>query len=307
MSEIFVALSTFAEYGEAPLKLLEESGFTFHLNSLGRRLVEEEIIEMGKDSTGIIAGVEPYDDYVLDQLKNLRCISRCGVGIDNISIKRAKSKGITIRNTPDVVIQPVVELTIAMIFDLLRKLSFHTALMKSNRWEKHAGNLLSGKKVGILGLGGIGKRVAEVMLKLGTEVYGTDIHPDVQWADKSGVKLVSFAELLRVSDILSIHLSEVKDKPLKIGKAEMRSMKHGAIIINVARGQFLDELSLYNCLKDKHLNGAGLDVFPEEPYRGMLCELDNVVLTPHLATLTKESRLQMELVATKNLIEVLKA
>lgn len=301
--KIFVALSTFSEFSKSPLNLLKESGYTYSINPLGRRLVREEIIEMGSESAGIIAGVEPYDKYVLDRLPNLLCISRCGVGIDSISLDITKKSGIEIRNTPEVVIQPVVELTVAMIFDLLRKLTYHTHLLKAKRWERKAGHLLKGQKVGILGLGRIGKKMAEVMTGLETEVYGTDLFPDMQWAEKWKVKIVPLNELLQVSDILSVNLSLVKGNALKLGEDEFRKMKEGSIIVNTSRGQFIDEQALYNALKSGHLNGAALDVFTEEPYMGRLCELNNVVLTPHIATLTKESRIEMELEAVQNLLD----
>jgi D-3-phosphoglycerate dehydrogenase len=305
--KIFVALSTFGEYGDSPLSVLKESGFDLSFNTLGRRLIREEIIELGKDAAGIVAGVEPYDDFVLDHLPKLRCISRCGVGIDNIDLKRASDNGIIIRNTPDVVIQPVVELTVAMIFDLMRKLSYHTGLLRAKKWHKEAGNLLSGKKVGVLGLGRIGKKVAEVMLKLGTEVYGTDLYPDKTWANNAGVTIVSLDELLRIADIVTIHLSSIKDKPFQFGEKEIAAMKEGAFLINVSRGQLVEETSLYNALKNGRLAGAALDVYPKEPYTGKLCELDNIVMTPHIATLTRESRVQMEEEAVQNVIDCLKS
>jgi len=305
--KVLVALSTFAEFGDAPLKLLDESGLDYCLNPLGRRLLREEIIEMGKDCEGIVAGVEPYDDYVLDCLPKLRCISRCGVGIDNISLGKAKDKGIVIRNTPDVVILPVVELTMAMIFDLLRRLSFHTYLLKSKQWEKRAGHLLVGKKVGVLGLGRIGKRVAEVLTKMDAVVYGADLSPDQQWADENGIKIVSHEVLLSECDIISIHISLLENNKFVMDKKKIESMKQGAFIINVSRGEVIDEEALYNALKSNHLGGAALDVFQKEPYAGPLCELENVVLTPHIATLTVESRTQMEAEAVENLISFLES
>ena len=163
--------STFARYGQAPVQLLDRSGFSYTINDLGRRLVKEEIMAQAQKAHGILAGVEPYDAEVLEQLPHLQCISRVGVGIDNIDITCAQAKGITIRNTPDVVIQPVAEMAVAMMFDLLRRLSFHTMKMCSQKWEKKAGNMLAGKKVGILGLGRIGRRVAEMMRKLDLEVF----------------------------------------------------------------------------------------------------------------------------------------
>lgn len=303
---IFIALSTFSEFDKTPIEMLDRSGFEYSLNPTGRRLNQKEIIQFGRQAHGVIAGVEPYDAYVLDNLPDLRCISRCGVGIDNISIEKAREKGIEIRNTPGVVIQPVAEMTIAMIFDLLRKLSYHTALLKANRWEKSPGHLLAGKKVGILGLGRIGKKVAEIMRKLDTKVYGADLYPDWEWAKIQGVEIIPFLELLKLVDILTIHLSLDKSKPLYLGEKELRSMKKGASIVNTSRGQIIEENALYEVISDKHLSGAALDVFPEEPYAGKLCGLDNVVLTPHIATLTEESRAQMELEATVNLINLFK-
>ncbi len=305
--KIFVALSTFAEFGDAPIRLLEKSGLTFYLNPLGRRLVREEIIEMGNGCEGIIAGVEPYDDFVLENLPELRCISRCGVGIDNISLEKAKDLGITIRNTPDVVILPVVELTIAMIFDLLRRLSYHTSLLRSGKWEKQAGNLLTGKKVGVIGLGRIGKRVAETLTSLGAEVCGSDLIPDQEWAKHAEVQVISTDQLLRECDIVSIHVSVLGDHKFILGKKEIESMRKGSFVVNVSRGELVDERALFEALKSNHLAGAALDVFPKEPYDGPLCELDNIVLTPHVATFTRESRVQMEVEAVENLLRFFKS
>jgi len=303
--KIFVALSTFAEYGEEPLALLKSSGVEYILNPLGRRVVREEIVDMGKDATGIIAGVEPYDAPVLEMLPQLKCISRCGVGIDNIDLSLAKEKDVIIRNTPDVVVRPVVELTIAMIFDLMRKLSLHAGRLWRKEWEKTAGNLLAGKTVGILGLGRIGRSVSETLLKLDAEVIGTDINPDMAWAKKCGVPVVSLEELLAESDILSLHLSVISENPFILGREEISLMKEGAWLVNVSRGNLVDDIALSDALKAGKLSGAAIDVFPEEPYRGLLCELDNVVMTPHVATLTKESRVQMETEAVQNLLTYL--
>ena len=305
--KVLVALSTFGEFDDTPIRLLDESGLDYSVNPLGRRLVREEILEMGKDCEGIVAGVEPYDDYVLDRLPKLRCISRCGVGIDNISPGKAKDKGIEIRNTPAVVVLPVAELAIAMIFDLLRGLTYHTELLKSKQWKRKAGYLLSGKKVGVLGLGRVGKRVAEVLVKLDAEVYGADLFPDRRWANKSGIRIVSSELLLRECDIITIHVSVLGNNRFVLGKEEIESMGEGAFIVNTSRGEVIDEEALYHALKSNHLGGAALDVFRKEPYDGPLCGLENVILTPHIATFTQESRVQMEIEAVRNLIDFFKS
>ena len=304
--KVLVALSTFGEHGEDPLKMLQKADFEIKFNKTGHRLNREEVVELGSDAEGIIAGLEPYDDHVLEKLNKLSCISRCGVGIDNISLEKAKQKGITILNTPEAVIQPVAELTVAMIFDLLRKLTLHTELMRAKKWERKTGYLLAGKTIGILGLGRIGKRVAEILLKLGTKVYAADVQPDKAWAAQNGVEVVAIDEVLSRCDILCLHLSVQGESPFCLGKKEIDKMKKGAMVVNVSRGQFIDEKALASALRNGHLSGAALDVFIEEPYHGELCALPNVVLTPHIASLTEEARLEMEIQATENLIKFFK-
>ena len=182
VEKIFVALSTFAKSGREPLDLLKNSGINYYINPLGRRITAKEILKMSSGATGIIAGLEPYTKNVLSSLPNLKCISRVGVGIDNIDQDYAQSRGIEIRNTPDVVIQPVVELVLALLFDLLRKTTLHTSLIKSGKWERHVGNLLYGKTAGIIGTGKIGKKMAAVFTTLGVKVNAYDLYPDKNWS-----------------------------------------------------------------------------------------------------------------------------
>jgi len=303
---ICVTLSTFAEFDKKPLQLLQESGNKFLLNTSNRRMTKEEVIDRAKNAVVVIAGIEPYDKHVLDKLDKLRCISRCGAGIDNINLEVAKNKGIVIKNTPDVVTLPVAELTIGMIFDLLKRLTYYTQTMRLRIWEKIEGGLLSGRKVGVLGLGRIGRKVSEMLMRLGAIVYGFDLYPDVSWADKNKVQIVSKNFILKKCDIITIHIASQKIEDYIIGKKEIEVMKKGAFLVNTSRGKFLDEIALYDALKSNHLGGAALDVYSQEPYDGPLCDLNNVVLTPHIATLTRESRTLMEIEAVKNAIDFLK-
>jgi len=300
--KVLVALQSFNEYSELPMKLLTQANMDIVLNKLGHRLNQAEIIELGTDCDGIIAGVETYDENVLENLPKLKCISRSGVGIDSIDVEKAKEKGIAILNTPDVVIQPVAEMTVAMIFDLLRLLTLHTNLLRSGQWKKQAGQLLMGRKVGIIGLGRIGKRVSEMLKCLNADVSGFDIYPDHQWAKMNDVKISSLQGIIKESDIVCIHVSFSKENPFTLGKDEISQMKNDSILINTSRGQVIDDKALYEALKSGKLRGAGLDVFSNEPYYGPLCEFDNVVLTPHISTLTKESRAEMEIQAVENLL-----
>lgn len=306
--KIFVALSTFAKNGSEPLDLLINSGIDFYVNPLGRRITADEVHEMGADATGIIAGLEPYTKEVLLKLLSLRCISRAGIGIDNIDQSFAESKNIEIRNTPNVIVQPVVEHVLAMIFNLLRKINLHTNLVKSRKWERHVGNLLFGKTVGIIGTGRIGKKLSEVIISLGANVIASDLYPDEEWADLKHVKYTTIEKLIKESDIISLHVSATEDnQQLLISKKEIEQMKSGVLLINTSRGQFVDENAIYDGLSSKKIGGIGLDVYINEPYDGDLIKFDNVVFTPHIATLTKESRLEMEVEATQNLLDFLTA
>lgn len=303
---VFIASSTFAEHDQTPLKILQEAGVTISSNTTKKRLAQAQLIEQARGAHGVIAGLEVYDAQVLEQLSTLRCISRCGIGVDTIDLTVANKKGITICTTPNVVIQPVVELTIAMMLNLLRRLTEHTVLMRQHQWQRLTGGQLAGKTVGVIGLGRIGRRVAEVLNQLGCIVLGYDIAPYEKWAKRNGVQLSDLNQVLCSSDIITLHISASSENPFYLGKQQFSSMRKGALIINLARGIFLDEAGLLEALQRGHLGGAGLDVFQQEPYSGPLCDLPNVILTPHVATLTYESRVAMEVEAAENIVNFFK-
>jgi len=302
---ILVTLSTFCEDDAAPRRRLEASGFTFVENTSGRRMTPEEVLAHGTDWIGLIAGVEPYTAETLAKLPRLKCISRVGVGVDSIDLAAARARGIVVRNTPDAPILAVAEMAIAHILDVLKLTTYHTALMRQRRWAKKTGSMLGGKGVGLVGVGRIGRCVAERLASFGVTLLGTDPVPDAKWAARTGLRYCGLEELLKTSDIVSVHALRPAGQGPLIGAAEIARMKPGAILINTARGHLVDAAALEAALRRGALAGAGLDVFPEEPYAGPLCELENVVLTPHIATLTKETRVQMETEAVENLLEEL--
>ena len=299
---VFISSSSFAEYDQKPLKILQGHGLIVTANSIKKRLNRQQLIEQAKGADAVIAGLEIYDAQVLEHLKDLRCISRCGVGVDNIDLTAAQAKGIKIFITPDAVVQPVVEFTLALILNLLRKVTRHNVYMNQRQWQRLMGSQLAGKTVGVIGLGRIGRKVAEALLSLGAQVVGYDIYPDKAWCQTRGVPLLGRDQILGLSDILSLHLAADAQNPFVLTKQDFQSMKKGALLINVARGVFIDEMALLEALQEGQLSGAGLDVYVQEPYTGPLCDLDNVILTPHIATLTQESRLAMEIEAAQNLV-----
>jgi D-3-phosphoglycerate dehydrogenase len=305
-NKILISTSSFGACGQQPLRLLKEAGNQVIANPFGRKMTPAEVVKLGKDCIGIIAGVELLNAAVLEALPHLRCISRCGSGTDNIDLEKAKEFKIVVRNTPEGPTRAVAELTLGVILDILRKISLRDRQIRQGKWNKEMGYLLQGKKVGILGLGRIGRAVAELLLRQDAKVAGSDIQPDKRWSKKNKVPLLSFRKLLRESQILTIHISGSPNNRHLIGQKEINSMPRGAYLINLSRGGIVDEQILYQALKKGCLAGAAIDVFEEEPYTGPLRGLDNIVLTPHVGSYASETRLEMEIEAAKNLLEGLK-
>jgi len=301
MPRVFISTSSFAEHDALPLELLNDAGMYVQVNPYGRKLTPDECLTLYKDIDGLIAGTEVLTAEVLKSARNLKVISRCGVGMDNIDLEMAGKQGIQIFNTPDGPTVAVAELTVGLMLALLRHVPRGDRDIRGGKWQKRMGNLLRGKKVGIIGFGRIGQKVAELVLGLGAQVVYCD--PAINRTDYTPMSL---DELLSQADIVSLHLSGgAKDTPL-LGDRELRRMKQGSRLINCARGGVVDEEVLCQVLQEGWLSGAAMDVFEQEPYAGSLAKLDNVILTPHIGSYAIESRVDMEVQAARNLIEGLK-
>ncbi len=299
---VYIALGQFAEQDDRPLQVLRESGFTIQRNTLGRRLRREEMAQHLREADAVLAGVEPYDAEILQSLPRLRCISRCGIGTDSIDLKTAQHRKVAVLTTPDEVVQPVAEMTMAMLFALARNFPLHTDDFRNGRWKKHTGHLLSEWTLGLIGFGRIGQEVERCLRPFHPRVLVTD--PAVK-ADRipSTAVLCDLDRLLGESDVVSLHAGRSPEDGPLLGRAELARMKPGSRLINTARGYLVEEAALLENLKSGRLSGAALDVFGEEPYSGPLCGLPQVLLTPHVATLTRASRAAMELRSAQNVIE----
>ena len=276
--KIAITTSSFARYSDEPLKLLEQAGVEYVMNDKGRALTEEEAIQILEGCHGVAAGTEPLTKKVMDALPDLKVISRCGTGMDNVDRAYAAEKGIEVRNTPDGPTLAVAELTLGLILTLLRQVPHQDRELRSGVWKKRMGNLLHGKNVGIVGFGKIGQAVAHLLEPFGVNVGYHDPFADVPKTE-NGAPL------------------------LDLGRLSL--MRPGSIILNIARGGLIDEKALLGLLTAGHLAGAALDCFTKEPYDGPLKEMDNVILTPHIGSYAKEARIIMETDTIKNLLDVL--
>ncbi len=300
---VYVALQQFCEYDERPRKLLLGAGFEVRQNALGRRLRQEDLLAMLQDADAVIAGVEPYRLELLEALPRLRCISRCGVGTDSIDLEAAQRLGIHVCTTGDEVIEPVAQMTVGMILALARNFPLHLEDSRRGLWKKHAGFLLSEWTIGLVGFGRIGRAVERLLRPFGSRILVAD--PAVKSADDlpGGVELRDLASLLSQADVVSLHASRPQQEGPLMSRQQLAQMKRGSYLVNTARGFLLDEAALLEALSSGHLAGAAIDVFEAEPYTGPLSQFPRVLCTPHVASLTRASRIAMEGRAAQQVIE----
>jgi D-3-phosphoglycerate dehydrogenase len=275
---------------------------------LKKKLEVQEGSPKGTDADALIVRSRTkVTREVIESAKNLKVIGRQGVGLDNIDLQAANERGISVVNTPEALTESVAELTLGLMLSLARDIPRADKGMKEGVWLK--GKLrqveLSGRTLGILGLGKIGARVAELCKGLGMPVIYWSRNRKLDIEEKVGLLYVNFDDLFRKADILSIHLALTPETEGMVGERELSLMKHSAFLINTARGAVVDEEALYKALKDGKLAGAGLDVFAQEPYKGKLGELPNMVLTPHIGSDTREAQLRSGLsLAEKIMVEL---
>jgi glyoxylate reductase len=284
------------------------------LNIYGTPCPKEALIRELSEIDAIIADpLTRYDAEVINKAKKLKIIARSGVGYDNVDLNAATTKGIYVTITPNVLNDAVAELTVGLMLCLTRRLCEANEYVKSGAWTKGIYRFPSGvdlceKTLGIIGLGGIGIEVVRRATALKMHILYYDIirKPDVE--NLFGVQYCSLEDLLDKSDIVTIHASLNPKTEKLIGHAELSLMKPTAYLINMSRGKIIDQKALWEALKKKLIAGAALDVFEIEPIPSgePLFGFDNIILTPHIGSLTVETRTKMALMATGDVIRVLK-
>ena len=254
-------------------------------------LPKEELPEKLEDKEIIIVrSATKVKSKLLDALKNAKLIIRGGVGLDNIDLEGAKAKGIKVVNTPEASSISVAELAIGFMFALSRHIVRGTVGLREGKWEKKQlkGTELFGKTLGIIGMGRIGREVAKRAKCLGMNVIATR---HVRQIPEELAKTVSYDELYKEADFISIHIPLTEETRHMISKEAFEKMKDGVVIINCSRGGVVDEKALLEALKNGKVKGAALDVFEvEPPVDNELLKLDNVIGTPHIGASTKEAQ-----------------
>ncbi|AGX45336.1 D-2-hydroxyacid dehydrogenase [Clostridium saccharobutylicum] len=275
-----------------------ESAAIDALKDLGVEVVNEHIEkdvlgEKLKDFNAVVirsATKLTADVFDAEAGGNLKLAIRAGVGIDNIDIPAAQSKGVTVRNTPSASSDSVAELAIGHMFALARFIAISNYTMRNGEWnkKKYQGTEIAGKTLGIVGMGRIGQSLAKKATALGMKVVYYTIEGK---HDELNYDFVSLEEVLKTSDFISLHVPYDKVAGSLIGKKELELMKNTAYLINCARGKVVDEAALIEALDNGKIAGAGIDVFEEEPTKNeKLVNHPKVSVTPHIGAATEEAQ-----------------
>lgn len=289
---------------EKVLKELQTIGECVDI-SLSHKKDEDLDTEIEDAEIVVIRSGTQLDKAAIDKGKSLKIIARCGVGVDNIDVDYAKSQNISVTNSPSANLISVVELTVSLIISAARKVNLSDNHVKDGKWNRKEflGIELHGKQLGIIGFGKAGKLVSERMKSFGMSVAFYD--PYIKDWDGPEESL-EFDELLRTSDVVSIHVIKTKETENLISKQKLDLLKENAILINTSRGGVLDEGYLIELLKSNKIFGVGLDVYSEEPPKNIEAFKNlNLISTPHIGASTSEAQLKAGLDTVENIKKIL--
>lgn len=270
----------------------------------------DSAVESAQSAQGILASsLLQYNGDLFDQLPNLRMLCRTGIGIDNLDLDAATERGIVCCHTPDGPTQSTAEHATALLLGIMRRLKQGNHNLADGKWGPRAGvligNEVDGKTLGLIGLGRIGRRMAQICGNgLGMRVIGHDPYVTPEDAAQFGIEFVELDRVIAEADVVSVHAPSTPETYHLINAERIAQMKDGAYLINVARGPLVDPAALLDAMDSGKLAGAGIDVFePEPPELGSRIRTHpNIIATPHIAGVTKESRTRMEKMATERIL-----
>jgi phosphoglycerate dehydrogenase-like enzyme len=263
-----------------------------------------ELKVLAEGAAGAIVSTDPFDAEVLSATHALQVIARVGVGVDSIDLDAATAHGVMVTTTPGANEDTVADHTVALMLAALRRITEHDAGVRRGEWNRtgrHTPQALHGATVGLVGYGQIGRRVAERLRGFRVRLLVADPRP----VDDASVEVVDLERLLMSSDVVSLHAPLTPQTRRIVGRRELSLMPRHAVLVNTARGGLIDEDALLEALRVGRIAGAALDVFQQEPPRSPLVTLPNVVVSPHIAGLSRASVMEMTRRATASVVDVL--
>lgn len=287
--------------------------FAVEVNPDDRALSYDELKQRVRGKDAIVSLLtDTIDGGLLDAAgPQCKIVANYAVGFNNFDLKAATERNVILTNTPGVLDDATATLTFTLLLATARRIAEADAYVRAGKWRGWAPLFFVGldvdhRTLGIAGLGRIGKNVARKAAGFDMKIIYSDVNRDLDFEKEHNARYVDKATLLKESDFLTLHVPLLPQTKHYIGAAELKQMKKTAVLINAARGPVVDEKALVEALRAKTIWGAGLDVFEDEPALAPgLAELDNVVIVPHIASATSETRFKMGEIAVNNVIKVL--
>jgi len=306
-TRVLVTPTSYAKNDPSLRTELEDAVGEVVYNTTGRPLNSDELIEIIPGFDAYIAGLDAIKSDIIAAADRLKVIARYGVGVDKVDLDAAQRKGIIVTNTPGANSSSVAELTVGLMLALARNIPVANAATRVGEWPRLRGISLEGKTIGLFGFGFIGQQVARRLAGFACELIAFDPNLDHQVADELGVEAVSRDVVIHRSDILSLHCPVVIETRDMVNADFLAQMKPGALLVNTARGELIDENALYEAIQNRHISGATLDVFRQQPLdpENPLLSLSRVITTPHMGAHTDEATNRMGWGALRNCLAVL--
>ena len=308
MKKVLITPRSFGKYNKDDLiEKMKAHDIEPIFNPYGRILTEQEMQDELQGMDGVIVGVDPINTKVMENAKHLKVISKYGVGIDNIDSAYANSKGILVTRTVNANTDAVADYAMTLLMCVARRVVEIDIGCHHEDWTKKEALDVYGKKLGVLGLGAIGKGVVKRATGFDMKIYGYDVVRDEDFLKQYDVEFTDIDTIVKECDFISLHLPLNEKTKHILNKDNLALAKDNLIIINTARGGLIDEEDLYDLLKYHKIYGLGLDVFEiEPPQDSKLLSLPNVVVSSHTAASSKGAINAMSIMAVDNLIETLK-
>ena len=289
--KVLAGIPNYSKYCSAAKAYLEANGVEVIENTTGAPLSQAALKELIKDVDGAVAGVEVYNKEIFDAAPNLKVISRFGVGVDNFDLAEAKAHGVTATNCPGINSQSVAEHAVMLMLNIMRECPQLNQDTKEGHWRRLMVTELHGKTVGLLGFGQVARKLAAILNGFGCKILAYDVFPNEEAAKALNVTMCSREEVLKSSDVVSIHVPALPETYHFIDKAALDLCKDGVFMVNTSRGTNVDESAIYDALKSGKLAAYGSDVYEFEPVTKdyKLFEFPNYICTPHTASESYEN------------------
>lgn len=308
MPRVLITTEALRELPGAHLDVLAAAGCQVYYPDKPVLLTEDDTLNAMQGCVASLAGSEPYTDRVLSELPDLRVIARNGVGYDQIDVAAATRRGIAVTITPQGNYQAVAEHAMALLLAVTRNVVQGAIDTRGGGWSRRRAFIpLRGRTLGIVGLGRIGRSLAQRAAAFDVKIIACEVQPDRDFVARLGIELVDFETLLARADFVSLHAPMTAQTRQLINARTLGLMKRGSVLINTARGGLVNEADLAEALRSGHLAGAGLDVLSVEPPPPdhPLLGIDRVIVSPHVAAFDEQARHDMALAAAQNIVEVL--